>query len=327
MKHFQLFVSVLFFTVITACAPPLEIESTALQSRGSEEYDEKKNRDDDRKDVLKSSRERRAGSICEDEDRKHECKESCRKMYKRRGDSKDCEELTVTQIEILLELYELLEKPDEDDLLDIEPDDFDVYLNVSIASLEKLIDKEWKAREAKEFLSWLVNNEEPARILEKEDDDRKVLTELFKKVVKFDKTQTHRPFIEKIEDGRLMELAIQSDNDDIIKWFMDYIEEENSDCKKEPVSKFCFAVYCKIGDNIDEEDMEDWIEYNKFESYLKKIIKNRINTENEDFVDYDKRGDGSGWMYGNGENQIKELDDIKNNWVEDLCGGLLHFNL
>ena len=321
MAYSKLTVSILLVAFIAGCSP---VQTAEVIPRDDNYYEERKKKDDDRSDVLSSSRTRRSGNVCEDEDKNHECKEMCKEMYRRIGDKKDCAELTVAQIEKIYELYEFLEDPDIDDLNEIDPEDFDVYLNVSIASLEDLIDDEWNKRSAREFLYWLIYNEEFSNVFEKEDNDYDTLTELLRKIERFEYSSIHKPFIAKIEDGRLMEVAINSGDEKIIEWFMDYIEEKNSFCQGETVSRDCFAVYCKIGDGIDDEDMENWLYYDEFKSYIEKILRDKINANNSDDDNYSNRGDGSGWEYGGERGQFKDLSDITSNWVGDLCGGLIN---
>ena len=315
MNCFKLLISVVLLAFIAGCVP-------GGPGVNMDYYDARKSQDEDRDRVLEDSRRRRSGNVCEEEDRDHECKNLCKEMYGRVGDRKDCEKLTVTQIVALFDLYELLEEPDEDDLVDVEVEDFDVYLNVSIASLEDLIDDEWTSRESKEFLYWLINNEEIALVFEKEDDDYKTLTALLKKIDNFNSDDIWEPFTTKIEDDKLMAVAIDSGNEMVVEWFMDYIEDKNNECRNEMVSLGCFEVYCKIGDGIDEDFMEDWLSYGDFESYIDDIIGKGVNSNNPALAGGDSTPNATGWTYGDGEGKFEDVGDIDDNWVEELCAGL-----
>ena len=329
MNYFKLLVSVLLLGFIASCVPPSGPSSPGVNISDKDDpyYDERKRRDDDRKDVLERSRTRRSGNICEEEDRNHECKDLCKEIYGRVGDKKDCEELTVAQIDALFTLYELLESPDEDDLVDVEAEDFDVYLNVSIASLEDLIDDEWNSRESKEFLYWLINNEDAATVFEKEDDDYDTLTALLKNINSFSTAEIWEPFTTKIEDDKLMEVAIDSGNEMVVEWFMDYIEDKSDDCRREMVSLGCFEVYCKIGDGIDEDFMEEWLSYGDFESYIDDIIDEGVNSNDATVAGGDSSNDnpaggGTSWDYGDGDGKFEDIGDISDDWVADLCTDL-----
>ena len=281
--------------------------------------------DEDRDSILQASKMRKNGDICEKEDDRDEpCKEQCDEMYKRKKDREDCEELTVNQITALFELYEILEEPDVDDLQEVEVEDFDVFLNVSMAVMEDLID-DWNSREAKDFLYWVVSNEEVAVVFEKEDYDYNALTDLLKKISRFRYSEIYTPFITKIEGGRLMEVAIDSRSEKVIEWFMEYIEDKNSSCQDETVSRDCFSIYCRIGKKIDTDSMENWLDYKEFESYIEDIVEKKINANNSDDSNYSNRGDGNGWQYGRGEGQFEEIGDITDDWVKDLCGGLTNY--
>ena len=122
-----------------------------------------------------------------------------------------------------------------------------------------------------------------------------------------------------------MDIAIESGNEEALEWFMNYIEDKNSSCRNETVSRDCFEIYCKIGDKIDSDNMEDWTSYPAFESYIDDIIDDKINANNSDDSNYSNRGDGNGWNYGEDKGQIEDIDDINSDWVADLCGGLLTF--
>ena len=323
MNYFKLLTSVLLLGFIAGCVAPssgpgINGDTRFGVDRNDSGYDDIKDKDPDRLGVLRDSRTRRSGKICEDEDRDHECKDLCKEMYRRIGDRDDCEELTVSQIEVLFEMYELLEDPDEDDLDGIDPEDFDVYLNVSISSLDDLVD-DWNSRETKEFLYWLINSEEVASVFEKEDNDYKTFTAMLKNIKNFNSdTDIYEPFTTKIENGKLMEVAIDSGNENVIEWFMDYINDENNDCDDESVSKACFEVYCKIGDGIDDDYMEDWLGFDQFESYIEDIIDDKINSPSAE----DSDNQGTGWAYGDEDGEFEDLGDISDDWVKDLCGGL-----
>ena len=319
MNYFKLLTSVLVLSFVVGCVPPQQQPGVfdPIQVRDDSDYDDRKRYDDDRNDVLRNSRTRRSGNICEDEDRDHECRDMCKDIYGRRGDREDCEELTVAQVEVLFDLWEILEEPDEDELDGVDPEDFDVYLNISIASLDDLVD-DWNSRESREFLYWLVNDEDAAKVFEKEDDDYRTFTSILKEIKSFNaNSETWKPFLEKIEDDRLIEVAIDSGNEGVIEWFMDYIEDENTACNNETVSQNCFEVYCKIGDGIDEDFMEDWLGYEVFESYIDDIIDDKINATNGAGDDA-----GSGWTHGDSDGEFEDIGDISDDWVADLCGGL-----
>ena len=296
----------LLVSFLTGCPP-------AQPPQLLRDYDERKRNDPDRRNVLTDSRERHRGRTCEQEDRDHQCKEDCRDIYSRRGDREDCEELPVTQIEELIKIHELLEDPDEDDLADdVEDEDFEVYIKISIAPLDRLIGK-YNSKDAKVFMKWIIENDNIAKVFQKEDDDYKAFERLLKEIKSFSgDDEIHLPFTSNIDGSdKLMEVAIDVGGEEVLEWFHDYINEEHSDCEDE-ASSGCFAVYCKIGDGIDNESAEDWVNFETFQDYIDDIIGEEVN--GDAWAPSSKRP-GESDPYENS----RDLDD---DWVDNLCSGL-----
>ncbi len=274
-------------------------------------YYEKRRTRTERRSVLDKSKEKYKGKACEDEDRDHDCKEQCRDIYSRRSEREDCEELSISQIERLEDLHDRVKDPDKDDLEDdVDHDDFDVYVNIDIRPLDKYIGR-YSTREAKEFLVWMIENPDIAKVFEKEDDDYNAFDRLLKRLKSFSGNDHHLPFIAKVEGSdRLMEVAVESGSEEVVEWFQDYINEKNSDCESDETSVDCFKVYCKIGDEMKNDIAEDWLGYENFEDYINDIIEegtNKSGTTNE--VHY----------WGASSNLYEDSGDISGNWVDKLC--------
>lgn len=300
--------------VLIGCPPqPLNV-NTSNPNPIRDDYDKRKNTDRDRGRVLTDARRRYSGRTCEQEDRDHQCKEDCRDIYSRRGDRDDCEELPIAQITELIKLHELLEDPDEDDLNDdVQHEDFDVYLNVSIAPLDRHIGK-YNSKDAKVFMKWMIENSDVAKVFQKEDDDYKTLRSLLKEIQDFSgNNQIHLPFIESIDSGdKLMEVAIDVGDEEILEWFQEYINEENSDCEDDETESDCFTVYCKIGDGIEDDSADDWLGFESFEEYIDEIIEEETNGTRWT-PSRNRPGEADAYQ------DSRDLDD----WVDDLCDGLL----
>ena len=315
MNYLKSIGSILVFSFLTGCFGPPQANNNPRQvvNRDDAYYDRRRETDPDRRAVLDRTRTKYSGRACEDEDRDHECKEQCRDIYSRRGDRDDCEELPVAQIDRLEKLHDLLEDPDKDDLEDdVDHDDVDVYLNVSIAPLDRHIGR-YSSREAKEFLLWMIDNPDIAKVFEKEDDDYEALDTLLKRVEGFSGNDHHVPFIEKVDGSdRLMEVAIASGNEEVIEWFQEYIHQHNSDCDDDETSSNCFAVYCKIGDGIDDDSADDWLSFETFEDYINDIIDEETN--------------GTAWSPSSkrpgGADPYEDSRDLDEDWVDALCSGL-----
>ena len=290
-------------------------EERRIDNRTGEYYKERRSNDEDRDDVIRNSRRRYSGNTCEDEGKNHDCVDQCRDIYSRRSDKDDCEELSVAQIERLVEIHELLEDPDEDDLPSIDPEDFDVYLNISIEPLDKFVGK-YSTNEAKEFMVWLIDDENAFNIFQKEDDEYETLQGLLGGISSGDvrNDNIYKPFIAKIESGyRLMEFAVDSGDEDVIEWFMDYIFEKNSNCERDEITTACFTLYCKIGKEMDRDYRDDWLRFDNFQEYIDEIISDGINNDG---------GSNSGTYYwGSASNKYEDTGDI-DDWYDDLCSGL-----
>ena len=309
MNYLKTISLLLLVSFLTGCPPPSQ--APAPVSPIERNY-EARRQDSDRRNVLKDSRERYRGGTCEQEDRDHQCKEDCRDIYSRRGDREDCEKLPVTQIDELIKIHKLLEDPDEEDLKnDVAHEDFKVYVKVSIAPLDRLIGK-YNSRKAKELMKWMMENNDIAKVFRKEDDDYKAFERLLKEIRSFSgDDQIHVPFTSKIDGSdKLMEVAIDVGGEEVLEWFHDYINEKHSDCEDE-ASSGCFAVYCKIGDGIDNDSAENWVNFKTFQGYIDDIIEEEVN--------------GDAWAPSSkrpGESDPYEDNRDLDDWVGNLCSGL-----
>ena len=262
------------------------------------EYYEIKRRDK----ILKRSHQR-YNNACGSIEGRHECKYMCWYIYDGERNRKDCESLPVKQIEVLADIHELLEDPDDDELESISLEDFEVYLNVSISAFDKLIGT-YSRGEAKELLLWIVSDEDITEIVRDEEDEFAALKRLFKEIVGGE-DNTYEPFLQRI-DGRdkLMEVAIEEGNYEAVEWFHDYIFETTEACSDNEVSLGCFKNFCEIGKDIDDHSREDWMGFEDFEDYIEDIVEDRINENN--------------WMDGN---NIQDVDDVTD-FYKELCGNL-----
>ena len=146
------------------------------------DYTQIKIADPDREDILKRAKKKKDknSKLCEKDEK---CEDICEDIFPR-GDRDDCEELSVKQVKRIEALHELFEDPDINDLEDIEigdGEDLNLYLNISIEPLDKLVSK-YKKREAEDFLIWLAEFPDAVEIIAKEDEDYNLLEALLKKI-------------------------------------------------------------------------------------------------------------------------------------------------
>ena len=303
MSYFKSLSGLLLFAFLAGCFGS-PVGNNPPVDRSDEEYEQRKLDDEDREETLGIVR---TGRTCDKEDRDHDCKEQCGDIYTRRGDREDCEELSVAFIERLEKLHEQLK--DADDLEDIDPDEFDIYVNLSIAALDKLVGR-YSSREAKDFLVWMISEDAIAKVFEDEDDDHETFEALLKRLESFSGSDIYKPFVEKIDGGdTLMEVAVDSGNEEIIGWFQDFINEKNSACDRDETSLGCWDVYCKIGKVMEDSYRDDLLDVEDFDNYVEDIIEEGTNG--------DDTGSGNKWN----TTEIEDVGDV-DDWVDDLCGGL-----
>ena len=315
MKNLKLTGFLFLFVFLASCVGSDPSPTTTLRS-GADYYDDRIRNDTNRDDVLSRSRARLRGNTCEKElekDKNHDCEEQCGDIYSRRADREDCEELTVRQIEILVDVHEALEDPDDDVLANLDLEDFNVYLNVSIEPFDKLIRK-YNSREAKEVLLWIAENEDVTEIIKDEDDDYKNLASLLDKLDSNNSgADLWRPFVENIDSGdKLMEVVIEEGNEVALSWFQDYINDQSTCENGDETDPDCFTIYCKIGDGIGSDSAQDWLGYEDFQKYIDDVIEEGTNANDGDGTE------ATPYYWGNDNNEFEDESDV-NDWVEDLC--------
>ena len=303
----------LFFMVafsIGSCQPPA---SPTPPDYKDNEAQDKKNREK----IIQTIRDSYSGPTCTELDNKNQedCEEICRELYKRTRDRKDCEKLEVDLIEDLEKMYKNLKEADE--LSDIAPSLFKAYLNISILGLKNIAEK-FSLIEAERFLLWVIKNQKLGTIFRDKDSKNEVLEVIFETISNYetdnDDSDLHKPFIKRLDGDELMEIAIISDNVEVVEWLMDFINDKET-CDDQD-TKNCFAVYCKIGSNLNKDTRKNWLNYDVFIRYIKDIIDKKVNSKDARSSNNEKYN-ARGWD----DSSIDGLNDIKD-WVDDLCYGL-----
>ena len=252
--------------------------------RDRDYYDNLRNNDRDRDSVLSRARDkskRDRSPTCEGDD---DCEDLCSDIYSSRSDKNDCEELSVDQVESLEVVSEAFEDPDIDDLEELDLSDVEVYLNISIEPLHKLIGK-YNSRKARHFLTWIAQNSDAAEVLEDEDDDYEVLSRLFDEIVSItDSTSATRIFPAlkaNVDSGTFMDLAVEAGNEFALEWVYDYIEDQETDCSGSTSDNKidCLAKWCSLGASMSRRDeyADELLEYDFFQDYLDNVISEKIN--------------------------------------------------
>lgn len=268
--------------IIVACFPPAQAPKNQDTLTVVRDYTDLKKKDVDREDTFKRSRTKhKASKECEGND---DCEDICDDIYKRRGDRNDCEELSITQVERLEELHENLEDPDYDDLKDIDSDDFDVYVNVSISSLDTLAGK-WSSREVEDVLSWIADEADIAKVFSKEDDEYKIFKVLLERIGTgtADKNKYQTALKKDLEDDTFLGMAVVAQNENALEMVHEFLEEVTvaspitGDCGSNVETTECLRLYCDLAKAMDSDSAEELLDFDYFSKYLEDIIDDGIN--------------------------------------------------
>ena len=119
----------------------------------------------------------------------------------------------------------------------------------------------------------------------------------------------------------LMTLILESGSEEIMDWFLSYINDINTECDDDTESEACFEVYCKIGQRLSSEQQKIWHEDENFYDFLDDIVSKKVNQANWKFNSVRSGGDK--------EDDIEDLDYLldekisNDTWVDALCAGLI----
>ena len=171
MKHLKYFILISFF--VTGYGAFGQIESNQQLDLQTQEELEQEELEAIRAQIFADSNSRYKGPRCEGD---NACESDCHVIYTKHH-KQDCEQLSIAQVEKLVDIYELLEVPEFEELKNIDTRDFEVYLNVSTDSLEDLV-FHYGRNEALHFIFWLSHDPEVARVLRDADRDFEIFQAL-----------------------------------------------------------------------------------------------------------------------------------------------------
>ena len=110
MNRFTLAAITCGFLILTGCVNKGG-EVITPDKRSDKDYDDKKAKDQNRLSVFERAKQRYGSDICAEEDKGHECENTCKSIYRRKVDKEDCLKLPVGQIEKLEELISFCATP------------------------------------------------------------------------------------------------------------------------------------------------------------------------------------------------------------------------
>ena len=205
-----------------------------------------------------------SGDCAKDKD----CKDTCGDIFKHRKDKKYClDELPVRQVELLQEVYDILKKPSERGLDEMDLDNLQVLLGVSTEPFETLAGR-MSASEVKKTLSWLGKNSEPVEIVKEADGDFKILKELLKKVNANEDTALSAPIG---KGDNFIETAAEEENDKALAYVHEFFEHDCDDASD--YTKCVFKDhYCDL--DIDDDTEEYYLGYAPFDNLLEDVLEN-----------------------------------------------------
>ena len=240
--------------------------------------------DDDRRSTT------RRGDQCGGDD---DCEDICDDIFSSRSDREDCEDLSVSTVEEMEDFFEVLEDPDADDLEDF---NLSVLEEIVDISFEPLVDeaKRYSSSDAKEFLSWMLNDEEAADIISDEDSDFEFLENILEQL----NSDVVQALSTNIDGGdNFMEIAIDEGNEKLLEWVHDFFDEgssssSNRDCGGN--SRCVFDKYCRM--DIDSNAREDLLsDFDHFEDFMEDVLDdaNENNIDVRDINDYGSKDNGN----------------------------------
>ena len=302
-------ISLLIMSCITPATPPVIITKapTVTTPRPDVYYNERIARDTDRSEILDRSKTRYRGASCEGD---RDCEDICDDIYTRRTEKEDCEELSVSQVEELERIHEILEDPDIDDLEDINLADLDVYINIDIRPLSSAVAR-YNNREAEDMLTWIASDEAVADLFESEDDDYEILGDLLGEL----NADEGFKALEQNIDGsdNFLDVAVLSDNVVALEWIHEYLDDIKCDSVGGVDDASCLINYCSLGEAMDRSNAQDLLGFEYFEDYLDDIIEDGINGCTVDGA--------SGCFWNNipdNNGQLEDVDDL-DDWWNELC--------
>lgn len=274
---------------------------------------------DDNKGTTQGARACKGDNVCE---------EICEDIYddSSRNTQNECKKLSFVEVERIQEVHDLLEKPDLEDLLNINAKDFKKYISISDKAIDNHI-KDWTRRHMEGVLTWIAVDESVADVFSNEDDEYKWLKKILGKIGGGDNADGYKKALEeRLDNGTFIETALNPRNADkvsssaninkkALSLIHDFIEDERvGDCPADPDSESdkvdCLKLYCDLAVAMDNDNIaSDWVSLDgEFNKYIDKVIDNGINGS--------KSPTSSQWNTGN----IDDIDeDLSARWWNDLC--------
>ena len=295
--------AMLMLTGLTSCIVS-NPQGLLAPSRDDSQYDQSNREDRNRNSVLNRARERYSGSACE---RDRECEDLCKDIYNRRTVRKDCLALPVSQVEKLWEIYDIFRNPREDDLEIIDPEDFEIFVEIDLQPLDTLIRK-FGTSEAKRVLAWIAEEPDIVEIFQDEDDDFDLLKELLKSLNSNAGAQQYQQALSKtIDRESFIEIAI-SDNGLALDWIHGFFSRQcdGDNSKREEICIFQ-DWYCET--ELNDDSWDSLKGYDDFSEIIDEILDEYTVTDADIPNWWTEETEARDLRTSSSDNQLKWLCD------------------
>ena len=290
---------------VTACITdwPQQGGGLSLPSRDNDYYERSNRRDSNRRSALERSRSRYSGTSCE---RSRQCEDLCQDIYSRRSVKEDCLVLAEDQVEEIWEIYKILKNPKEDDLEDIDPEDFEIFVEIDLQPLDTLIG-DFSNAETKKVLTWMIRDPDIIEIFQDEDDEYNLLEELLESLDGESGSSQYQSALSKNIDGSdsFMDLAIDNDGP-ALDWIHSFFENQCSSSSS--LEEICIfeSWYCEVGLNKDR--WKSLVDYEDFEEIINEILDSHRPASPPDW--WTEEVDADDLTITSGTNRLRDLCDM-----------------
>ena len=191
------------------------------------------------------------GQTCEQDE---DCKEICDDVFSSRGDKKKCYEFSE---DLVSGFEELLESTEDGEVEDIDALVLECMLDIDEREFARAV-KKMSRREAKDFLAAIANDDDLARVLEEEDDEFLILSQLLYKAA--GNNDLIDQLAADIEDRKSFLYLSAESGEDAWEWLDSYVDDT---CDSASAS-LCFdgeniGAYCQALLRLRDKPLEDFL--------------------------------------------------------------------
>ena len=207
----------------------------------------------------------RTGECAEDKD----CREMCDDIFQSRKPKEECEEFSISAVEEMNEIFEVLEKPTLSDLESLNFGVLEMMIDISPKPVETTVSR-MNPTEKKKFLVWLAEDSEAAKLISGADDDFKIMDELFGTT----NTAIVSELKRSIDSGdTFVEIALEEENETAVEWLHEFFGNK---CNSRDYEQCIFKdYYCGIYTSFSPSQHTDekYFDYDFFIDALDEVLE------------------------------------------------------